>query len=139
MEDFDSCTRYKLSYLLEPKRMPSYWPQLAAQLHIDRYRAQLLTGKDEPVMQLFELYECTDMNASIPAIYDACIAIERYDTLKHFKKFQDVEVCGKCLLPNIFFLFNHESFCDDGVKGICFYDVANFGLYTPNIMADQVL
>ena len=98
MEDFDLRTRYELSCLLQPNRMSSYWPHLAAQLHIDIYRAQLLTGKDEPVMQLFKLYECTDMNASIPAIYDACIAIGRYDTLKHFKKFQEEEVSGKYLL-----------------------------------------
>ena len=122
MEDFDSSTRYKLSHLLEPNRTPSYWPHLAAQLRIDRLLVDRLRGKDEPVINLFNSYECTTEDPSIPTIYDACIAIERYDTLKHFKKFQEVEV-------NIFFLFNHDIFCGDAVKESCFYDVAKFCLF----------
>ena len=116
MDDFDYLTQCELSNLLKPERPPSHWRHLAAKLGICMRKIDLLKEEAEPVIQLFKLYESTDMNSSIPAIYDACIAIERYDTLKHFEKFQKEEVSGKFLLQNIFFLFNREVFCGVAVK-----------------------
>ena len=105
MNDFDLNAREELARLLEGTGSGANWQHLALQLlgsKMDEIR--YIDAQEKKVDHILSKYEASVADASIPALYDACRAIERYDTLRLFKKFQeeDNEVDGYVFLQDDF-------------------------------------